>query len=410
MNFFERKVTDLFSLAGVKIGGTERHDITVHDPRFYRRFLTDGRLGLGESYMDGWWDCERIDEMMLRVYTAEKLIVDHLHTPSTLIKTLFSKFLPHGSKWRSKEIGKFHYDIGNDFYEAILDPYFNYTCGYWGGAAKTLDDAQISKMDRICRKLKLKPGMKLLDIGCGWGGFAKFAAERYGVHVTGISISEEQLKHARRLCKGLNVDFRYLDYRYLSGTFDRVTTIGMIEHVGPRYYRPFMEKVESSLVDGGIFVLHTLGFNTSDYKNPWLQKYIFPGGFIPSLRHIAQAHEGLFSTEHVENIGYDYAQTLLCWFDNLEKNWADLQSRNPEKYDERFFRTWRYYLLATSAGFLVGKALVWHFVFSKGWVDGGYVFPVDESVHNVATVVDSGSSAEDYADTTSRDVSLTTGR
>jgi cyclopropane-fatty-acyl-phospholipid synthase len=364
--------------------------------------------------MDGWWDCERIDEMMHRVYTAEKLIVDHINTPSTIIKALPSKLLPHGSKWRSKEIGKFHYDIGNDFYEAILDPYFNYTCGYWAGGARTLEDAQIAKMDRICRKLRLQPGMKLLDIGCGWGGFAKFAAERYGVHVTGISVSEEQLKHARKLCEGLDVEVKYLDYRNLEEKFDRITTIGMIEHVGPRYYRAFMEKVSSCLSHGGIFVLHTLGFNTSDYKNPWLQKYIFPGGFIPSLRHIARAHDGLLTEEHIENIGYDYCKTLLCWCNNLEKNWDYIQSRNPEKYDERFFRTWRFYLLATAAGFLVGKALVWHFVFSKGWVEGGYAFPMNEGDEGAVMAVESpatsGCDTERNADAVSRDVSVAIGR
>ena len=410
MTFFERKVAELFSLAGVRINGTQPHDITVRDSRFYRRFLLDGRLGLGESYMDGWWECERLDEMMYKVYTAERLIVDHIRTPATVIRGLPGRLLPHGSKWRSKEIGKFHYDLGNDFYEAILDPYFNYTCGYFAGGAKTLEDAQIAKMDRICRKLRLQPGMKLLDIGCGWGGFAKFAAERYGVHVTGISVSEEQLKHARRLCEGLDVEVRYLDYRNLSETYDRITTIGMIEHVGPRYYRSFMKMVSSCLTQGGIFVLHTLGFNTSDYKNPWLQKYIFPGGFIPSLQHIARAHEGLLTTEHVENIGYDYSKTLLCWFDNFEKNWAYLRSYNPEKYDDRFYRTWRFYLLATSAGFRVGKALVWQFVFSKGWVDGGYVLPADENRNNEMTATNSqvlpAYVGSDRRHVTSRDASL----
>jgi cyclopropane-fatty-acyl-phospholipid synthase len=375
MSFFERKVTELFSLAGVQINGSEPFDIQVHNQDFFRRFLTDGRLGLGESYMDGWWDCEKIDEMLYRLITAEKVIVSHVRTPKTLLNMFVSKIVPHGGKWRSQEIGKFHYDIGNELYERILDPYMNYTCGYWAGGATTLEQAQHDKMDRICTKLTIKPGMKLLDIGCGWGGFAKYAAENYGAHVTGISISEEQLKYARKLCAGLETEFKYLDYRDLNEYFDRITTIGMFEHVGFQYYRTFLEKVHSSLTDDGIFVLHTIGFNTSDFKNPWLQKYIFPGCFVPSLKHVAEAYEGLFVLEHVENIGFDYAKTLLSWYDNLEKSWKEIQAFDPEKYNERFFRTWRYYLLSSVAGFHARKIQLWQFVFSKNGVEGGYVFP-----------------------------------
>jgi len=382
MNFFERKVTELFSLAGVKIGGTEPHDITVRDPRFYRRFLTDGRLGLGESYMDGWWECDRIDEMMYKVYTAEKLIVDHIHTPSTFIKTLASKCLPHGSKWRSQEIGKFHYDIGNELYERMLGPSMVYTCAYWADGARTLEEAQTAKMDRVCRKLQLRPGMTLLDIGCGFGAFAKFAAEKYGANVVGISVSEEQLRYARKLCAGLPVELLYLDYRDLDRKFDRIASIGMFEAVGQRYYRTFLKKVSSCLADDGIFVLHTLGFNTSDYKNPWLTKYIFPGGHIPSLKHVAKAYEGSYVLEHIENFGYSYAQTLRCWYDNFETNWDEIRKFNTEKYDEQFFRTWRYYLLCTIAGFLVRKVQLWQFVFSKSGVQGGFFFHHEEHAMN----------------------------
>lgn len=375
MDFFERKVTELFSLAGVQINGSEPYDVKVNNQDFFRRFLTDGRLGLGESYMDGWWDCEEIDVMLYKLITAEKVIVSHVQTPKTMLNMLASKVIPHGNKWRSQEIGKFHYDIGNELYEKILDPYFNYTCGYWAGGAANLEEAQIAKMDRICQKLMIKPGMKLLDIGCGWGGFAKYVAEEYGAYISGISVSEEQLKYARKLCEGLQTEFHFLDYRDLNETFDRITTIGMLEHVGLKYYRNFMEKVHSSLTDDGIFVLHTIGFNTSDFKNPWLQKYIFPGCFVPSIKHVAEAYEGLFVLEHVENIGFDYEKTLLSWYDNLERYWKEIQAFDPEKYNERFFRTWRYYLLSSAAGFRARKIQLWQFVFSKNGMEDGYVFP-----------------------------------
>lgn len=374
MDVSKQKITELLSLAGIQVDGPEPHDIQVHNPSFYRRFLADGRLGLGESYQEGWWDCERIDEFVYKIICAREVITRHVQTPSTIASVVGSKLLPHGSRWRSEEIGKFHYDIGNDLYEAILDPYFNYTCGYWDGGAKSLEEAQIAKMDRICRKLGLKPGMTLLDIGCGWGGFAKFAAERYGAQVTGISISEEQLKYARWLCEGLPVELRYLDYRNLNQTFDRVTTIGMFEHVGKRFYRTFLEKVRSCLNDDGLFLLHTIGFNTSDFSNPWLQKYIFPGCFVPSMKHIAEAYEGLFVLEHMENIGHSYARTLQCWYDNLESHWDEISSHDQAKYDEHFLRTWRYYLLSSVAGFRARKIQLWHFVFSKQGVEGGYVF------------------------------------
>ncbi|NCO57118.1 MAG: cyclopropane-fatty-acyl-phospholipid synthase [Nitrospirae bacterium CG18_big_fil_WC_8_21_14_2_50_70_55] len=375
MDVSKRKVVELFALADVQVDGPKPSDIQVHNQKFYRRFLSDGRLGLGESYQDGWWDCERIDELLFKMICAQKIITKHVQTPATIANVVWSKLSPHGAERRSKEIGNFHYDIGNELYEAILDPYFNYTCGYWEGGARSLEEAQIAKMDRICHKLRLKSGMKLLDIGCGWGGFSKFAAERYGAHVTGISISEEQLKRARELCNGLPVELRYLDYRNLDQTFDRITAIGMFEHVGNRYYRTFMEKVFSCLNDDGLFFLHTIGFNTSDFANPWLQKYIFPGCFVPSMKHISEAYEGLFVLEHLENIGYSYAKTLQCWDGNLEAHWEEIRRHNPSVYDDRFLRTWRYYLLSSVAGFRARKIQVWHLVFSKHGVGGGYVFP-----------------------------------
>lgn len=375
MDFFERKVKELFKHAGIQVNGSAPHDIMVHNPKFYRRFLTDRRLGLGESYMDGWWDCDRIDEMMYKLYSAQLKISEHIQTPATMLGVLAGKILPQGSKSRSHEIGKYHYDLGNELFEPMLGPSMVYTCAYWADGARTLEEAQNAKMNRVCCKLQLEPGMKLLDIGCGFGAFAKFAAENYGAHVTGISVSNEQLKYARKFCEGLPVEFRHQDYRDVREKFDRIASIGMFEAVGKRYFRQLMESAQSCLTDDGIFVLHTLGFNTSDYKNPWLTKYIFPGGFIPSLKHIAEAYEGLFVLEHVENIGHNYSQTLLSWNENFEKHWKDIQAHNPKKYDERFYRTWRYYLLSTAPGFLASKALLWHFVFSRKGVEGGYVFP-----------------------------------
>nr|MDP2192608.1 cyclopropane fatty acyl phospholipid synthase [Rhodoferax sp.] len=375
MDFFEKKVRQLLNASGIQVGGSNLGDIEVKNPAFYRRFLTDGRLGLGESYMDGWWECDRIDVMLFKILSAQETIIKHVQTPETLARVLLSKIMPYGSVGRSSEIGKFHYDIGNELYGKILDPYWNYTCGYWQGGAENLEQAQLHKMERICQKLKLSPGMTLLDIGCGWGGFSKYAAEKYGAHVTGISISQKQIEQAKEFCAGLPIDIRYLDYRDLHEKYDRISTIGMIEHVGKKYYRGFMEKVSESLKDDGIFCLHTIGFNTSDYNNPWLDKYIFPGCYVPSIRQIGQAYEGLFVLEHVENIGYSYAKTLRCWYDNFERHWAEVQRNDPVKYNDIFYRTWRYYLLSCIGGFEARKIQLWQFVFSKNGIKGGYVFP-----------------------------------
>jgi len=374
MKHFERTVTELLDLAGVSVNGHEAHDITVHDRRFFERFLLDGRMGLGESYVDGWWDCERVDELLLRLITARERIVSHVKTPRTILRMLAARLAPHGNTWRSKEIGEFHYDVGNELFERILDSHMNYSCGYWRGGARTLEEAQRQKMDRICRKLKLEPGMRLLDIGCGWGGFAKFAAENYGVRVTGVSISKEQVKYAEELCRGLPVDFQLCDYREIEGVFDRISAIGMFEHVGRRYYRTFMEQVASRLTPDGIFLLHTIGFNTSDFNNPWLQKYIFPGCFVPSLKHVGDAYEDLMVLEHVENIGYDYAPTLLAWYDKLVRHWPELVAQDAQKYDERFLRIWQYYLLSCVAGFKARKIQLWQFAFGNEGVQGGYSF------------------------------------
>lgn len=375
MSYYERKATELFASAGIQVDGPAPHDIQVNDRRFYRRFLSGGRTGIGESYMDGWWDCERLDEMFFKIFSAQKLIVSHIQTPETLAMIFLGKMLPHGSLLRSHEIGEHHYDIGNELYVRMLDPYMMYSCGVWEDDVQTLADAQQTKLKRLCEKLQLEAGMRVLDIGCGWGGFAKFAIENYGVTVEGISVSRAQIDYAKRFCAGLAAEFRYQDYRHLQGEYDRIISIGMFEHVGKRYFRTYMEKVHACLSEDGLFVLHTIGFDTSDFKNPWLQKYIFPGCYVPSLKHIGDAYEGLFVLEHVENIGHNYNNTLLHWFENFVDGWPDIRNHSPEKYDDRFYRMWKYYLLSNAPGFRARKIQVWQFVFSRSGVKGGYRLP-----------------------------------
>lgn len=300
MNKYEKKARELFSIAGINPNGKEVFDIQVHNQNFYKAFLTGGRLAMGETYMDGWWDCQRIDIMYEKIFSARQIIVNHMKTPEAMLMMLMGRVLPYGSYSRSHKIADNHYDLHNFLFEKMLDPYMQYTCGLWRENTKSLNQSQEDKLHLICKKLKLNEGDKMLDIGCGWGGMAKFATEKYKAKVTGVSVSKAQLEFAEEYCKGLGVDFRLMDYRDIPDKFDKISTVGMIEHVGKKYYRQFMEKVHSCLNDDGIFVLHTIGFNTSDFKNPWLEKYIFPGCYVPSIKQIGAAYEGLFVLEHVE--------------------------------------------------------------------------------------------------------------
>ena len=265
-------------------------------------------------------------------------------------------------------VGKRHYDIGNDLYQAMLGKTMAYSCGYWKDA-DNLDEAQIAKFDLICRKIGLKKGDRILDIGCGWGGFLKFAAENYGAGGVGITISNEQVTLAKELCKNLPIEIHLQDYRNFQGKFDHIISIGMFEHVGVKNYRVFMSKAQELLKDDGLFLLHTIGLNQSSIPtDPWLEKYIFPNGILPSIDQISKSVEGLFTMEDWHNFGADYDKTLMAWFDNFNKNWPQLK----EKYSERFYRMWKYYLLSCAGIFRSRNIQLWQTVFSKKGVSGGY--------------------------------------
>jgi cyclopropane-fatty-acyl-phospholipid synthase len=275
------------------------------------------------------------------------------------------------NKDRAKEVAKVHYDVGNDLYRRMLDHRMIYSCGYWSGipAARDLHEAQEAKLDLICRKLGLTHGMTVLDIGCGWGGFAKFAAERYGVIVTGITLSKEQAALAKEECRDLPVDIRIEDYRDTTGKFDRVISIGMFEHVGYKNYRAYMEKVHRLLKDDGLFLLHTIGTTKSvTIVDPWVDKYIFPNGMLPSVAYIGKAVDDLLILEDWHNFGPDYEKTLLAWETNFVTAWPELK----DKYTGRFYKMWRFYLHTSAATFRLRHNQLWQVVFSKKGVTGGY--------------------------------------
>jgi len=356
----------LLAQADIEIGGGDPWDIAVHNDRIFGRVLSGGSLALGESYMDGWWDCPALDQLICRLLGAhlDRAIVSPILVWNTIKGRLFNE----GARRVAFAIANEHYDLGNDLFERMLDARMTYSCGYWN-KAHTLDDAQEAKLDLICRKIGLKRGDRVLDIGCGWGSFAKFAAEKYGATVVGATVSKEQAALARERCKGLPVEIRVQDYREVDEKFDHIVSVGMFEHVGYKNYRTFFEVAARCLTDDGLCLLHTIGNNRSVISNDaWMAKYIFPHGILPSVAQIGRSIEGLFKLEDWHNFGPDYDRTLLAWFANFDAAWPVLRA----KYAERFYRMWKYYLLSCAGAFRARHIQLWQIVLSKNGVPGGY--------------------------------------
>jgi len=368
-NKYKTIVAELLSLAGIEINGRNPWDIQVLDERFYKRVVTLVELGLGESFMDGWWNVEKLDEMIFRIIHAD-LQNKIKHNYKIALQLAGFWLINMQSRRRAFIIGERHYDLGNNLFRNMLDKRMNYSCAYWKGA-KTLNKAQENKLELICKKLYLKPGMKVLDIGCGWGAFAKYAAEKYGVEVVGITVSKEQVALAKELCTDLPVEFRLQDYRDVNEKFDRVVSVGMIEHVGYRNYRDYFKVAERCLNDDGLFLLHTIGEVRSVKNiNAFTHKYIFPNGMLPSIAQLAKAAEGLFLIEDLHNFGADYDKTLMAWYENFKNSWAEIK----DQYDERFYRMWSYFLLSSAGGFRARNTnQLWQIVLSKKGVSGGYL-------------------------------------
>jgi len=359
-NPLKEQVREVLSLAGIELDGRRDWDISVKNDAFYGRVLRYGSLGLGESYMDGWWDCRALDEFITRLLRAE-LDRKRFWNAPLLLDYLAVLLFNRQTKSRAKGSVEHHYGLGNDLYQAMLDGRMVYTAGRWEHAS-TLDEAQEAKLDFVCCKLGLQSGMTLLDIGCGWGSLAKFSAEGYGASVVGITLSSEQMELAQRLCAGLPIEIRLQDYRDLSGTFDRVASLGMFEHVGTKNYRRFFDIARRSLRPGGLFLLSTIGVNCSDRgTDPWLGKYIFPNSHLPSAAQIGTAIEGLFIIEDWQNWAADYDRTVVAWFQNFHAHWRDLQAR----YGERFYRMWKYYLMASAGCFRSRKCQDWQILLAR---------------------------------------------
>ena len=366
--YIKNRFQERLAAVDIQINGTRAWDIQVHNENFYTRVLLQGSLGLGEAYVEGWWDCSQLDEFFSRLLRG--LIHEQVAANSfvALWEKLKTKILNLQTLARSFQVGQHHYDLGNDLFVRMLDPQMVYSCGYWQ-QAKTLEEAQTAKLDLICQKLQLQPGMTLLDIGCGWGSLMKYAAEHYGVSCVGVTVSQEQVQLGKQRCQGLPIQFLLQDYRECQGQFDRVVSVGMFEHVGYKNYPLFMEVAHRCLAEDGLFLLHTIGNrNSITYGELWTGKYIFPNGMMPSIAQISSAIESLFVIEDLHNFGSDYTPTLLAWLNNFEQTWDQLS----EKYGEKFYRIWRYFLSSTAGSFRARHLQVWQIVFSKNGVLNGY--------------------------------------
>ena len=363
-------ITELLQHADIRVDGDRPWDLRVRDARLFDRILAEGNLGAGEAWMDGWWEVVRLDEFFYRVVRAG--LESRLRKPVTLARLLFARLVNPQSRRRSRSVAEQHYDLSNRLYQAMLGPTMQYTCAYYGadGAERELDRAQRAKLALVAAKLHLEPGMKVLELGSGFGELARYLAAEHGCEVVSYNISRRQVEFARELCQGLPVDIRLRDYRDAAGlteSFDRVVSVGLMEHVGPRNYRGFFGLVRERLKQGGLALVHTIGGNVSrDRADPWINKYIFPGGVIPSVAQLSAANEGLLVLEDWHNFGPDYDRTLMAWDANFVAAWPEL--RESERLDERFYRMWRYYLLSCAGAFRARGLQLWQLVLSRDGV------------------------------------------
>lgn len=368
----EKAVRKIVELGGIP--ETVFDHVKVLDESAWFDIITKGNLGIAEGYMHGKIEVDPLPFFRTimngtSVGTRRKEGSDYLGLVMQVLSLptmLMGRFVNMQSRELSTRVTKQHYDAGNDLYEVMLGPTMAYTCGYWKGA-KNLEEAQKNKFDLILRKLQLKPGMKVADLGCGWGTAAAYMHEHGKADVTAVSLSEQQVKWAKDHLEKPGLKYIWSDYRDIcddpkqAGTFDRIYSIGMLEHVGYKNYEPFFSCVKRLLKPDGLAVVHTIG--EPDFvpaSDPFLDKYIFPGAVIPALSALTPAFENHFILEDFHNFGYDYALTLAAWSDNAKAFFK----KNPTAYTPEFQRMWDYYLRMCEALFELRINQLWHFVLS----------------------------------------------
>lgn len=369
----DARVEKVLKEIGVTINGDKPYDIIIHNPRVFSKIITKQSMGAGESYMDGWWDCEKLDEFFFRLCRSHLYNQFYSYTSLGLI-TCKNAIINQQTRKKSEEVAKLHYDLSNKMYEYMLGKSMAYTCGYWK-ESNNLDDAQFAKYDLICRKLRLENKDTVLEIGCGRGGLAKYMAEKYGCRVIAFDISKEASSYASQLCEGLPVTIYQADYRDVDiyhpnqMLFDKIVSVGVLEHIGYKNYEMFLDISLSLIKKNGIFLLHSIGCDdTKNYCDPWINKYIFPNGMLPSLLQLSRAFEKRFVVEDFHNFGAYYDKTLMAWYENLNHHWDDLSS----EFDERFHRMMNYYLLACAGSFRARNMHLWQFVLTPEGMIHGY--------------------------------------
>lgn len=366
----ESVIKEMLAKIDVQINGSRPWDIQIHNHRLWDRVIRQGSLGLGEAYMEGWWDCQALDQLFYRIMRGD--LEKHFRLTLPVLLGIAAYALRNlQSVARARMVARWHYDFDNDMFEAMLDPFMQYSCGYWEHA-DSLERAQQDKMELICRKLQLKPGMRVLDIGCGWGGLGRYMAQQYGVHVTGVTVSWAQAQYAESHSEGLDVEWLLKDYRSLIGKYERVVSVGMFEHVGHKNYAVFMDSAYHLLREDGLFLLHTIGANQKRLSvDPWIEKYIFRNGILPSIAEIGNAIAGRFVMEDWHNFGADYDKTLMAWAENFRRG------REEGKFScsESVFRMFHYYLLSCAGAFRARDLQLWQIVLSPHGAVGGYCRP-----------------------------------
>lgn len=360
----------LLERADIRLNGDRPWDMRVHHSDTMARVMAQGSLGLGDSYVEGWWDCEQLDGFFARILRAG--LDGEVGWRARAWPWLKARLCNLQSHWRAGQVARVHYDLDTEVFERMLGPTMAYSCGYWA-QAQNLDDAQRDKLDLVCRKLGLSQGMRLLDIGCGWGSLMRHAAEHYGARVTGLTISREQARWTHERLRGLPVQVEWVDYRQFNRDaeqrFDRVASVGMFEHVGHKNHESFFSAIQRSLAPDGLALLHTIGKNHAGGEtDAWIDRRIFPNGALPSAGELATSAERHFVIEDWHNFGADYDRTLMAWQARFEAAWSTLSRKHPE----RFRRLWRYYLLSCAGTFRSRSNQLWQLVLSPAGVDGGY--------------------------------------
>jgi cyclopropane-fatty-acyl-phospholipid synthase len=363
-------IRELTDRADVGFQGERPWDLQVHHPRLYGDLLKRGSLALGEGYVNGDWDCEALDVLFTRLLSQPACREAAIgFQPAARLLGHAQQWAERWVNWQSRSrafmVGQQHYDIDDRVYGAMLDSRRLYSCGYWQDATD-LETAQFHKLQRICQKLELSPGQRLLDIGCGWGGLAIHAARHFGVEVVGITVSTQQAEYCRERCADLPVAVLLCDYRSplvrQQGLFDRVVSIGMLEHVGRRNDRTYFEILSAQLARDGLALIQTIGsHDTNMALDPWINTYIFPNGRLPSAQQLCHGFEPWFLLEDWENFGFDYDLTLQAWWHRFERAWPELS----DQLSQRFYRLWRYYLLSCAGFFRSGQGQLWQVVLSK---------------------------------------------